>query len=242
MPPAPLLDLLPREERDRLTSRMRRVSLENGQTLIEPGEPIEAVHIPIDSVVSIITRGETGESVEAGLVGREGVSGLPLFLRHETTPHRHQCQVPGQAWRMRAEDFVRESRQPGPLHDALLSYTQALLALTAQGVLCNGQHAVDERCARWLLTIHDRVGRDTFPLTHEFIAMMLSVRRPGVTVALGSLQRGGAVAYHRGQMTVTDRAALEAAACPCYAITRDQFVQMDAQVTQATQGSRSATA
>ncbi len=227
MPLAPLLHLIPTEERQPLQSLMRRVPLELGETLIWPGEPIEAVHFPIDSIVSVITHGADGESVEAGLIGPEGIAGLPLFFRQDRTPHRYQCQVPGQAWRMRAADFTRESAAPGPLQHALLRYAHAFMALTAQGVLCNGQHAVDERCARWLLTTHDRVGRDTFPITHEFLAVMLSAGRPGVSVALGSLQRAGAVSYHRGQMTVTDRAALEAAACACYRITTDQFATLD---------------
>ena len=229
MPPAPLLDLLPAEVRDRLQSQMRRVSLEIAETLVWPDEPIEAVHFPIDSVVSVITHGEGGESVEAGLVGREGVAGLPLFLRQKTTPHLLVCQVPGQAWRMRADDFVRESAPSGPFQDALLRYTHAFLTFASQAGLCNGTHAVDERCARWLLAIHDRVGRDTFALTHEYLAVMLAVRRPGVSVALSALQRAGAISYHRGEMTVLDRAGLEAASCPCHAITAAQFVRLDAQ-------------
>ena len=228
MPPAPLLALLPAEERDRLQSLMRRVPLENAQTLAWPNAPIESVHFPIDAVVSAVAHGEGGESVEAGLIGCEGVAGLPLFLRQRTSSLQLQCQVPGEAWRMRAEDFVRESAAPGPLQHALFGYAHGFLAMTAQGVLCNGQHAVDERCARWLLMTHDRVGRDTFPLTHEFIAVMLAAGRPGVSIALGSLQRAGAIAYHRGQMTITDRAALEAASCPCYAITVTQFAKLDA--------------
>ena len=230
MPLAPLLDLLPAAERERLQSRMRRVSLEIGETLIWADEPIEHVHLPIDAIISVIAHAEGGDTVEAGLIGREGLSGLPLFLRQKTTPHRHQCQVPGQAWRMRPDDFVAESGRPGPFQNALLGYTHAFLALTAQGALCNGTHAVDERCARWLLTIHDRVGRDDFALTQEFLAIMLGVRRPGVSVALSSLRRAGAIDYHRGRMTVTDRAALEAAACPCYRITAEQFACLDAEV------------
>src|SRR5687768_4356530 len=176
MLPVPLFDLLPTEERDRLQSQMRRVRLENGETVVWPGRPIVHVHFPIDCVVSVITHGEGGESVEAGLIGYEGVTGLPLFLRQQSTPNTLVCQVPGEAWRMRAEDFVRESSRPGPLQDALLRYTHAFLTFTAQGALCNGTHAVDERCARWLLAIHDRVGRDAFALTHEYLAIMLAVR------------------------------------------------------------------
>jgi CRP-like cAMP-binding protein len=228
MPPTPLLDLLPADERARLQPRMRLVSLEVGETLAWPHRPLEAAHFPINSIISVVSHGDGAESVEAGLIGREGVAGLPLFLGQATTPNTLVCQVAGQAWRMRATDFSQESARSGPLHDALLRYTHAFLALTAQGVLCNGTHAVDERCARWLLTIHDRVDRDTFSLTHEYLAVMLAVRRPSVSVALGSLQRAGAINYHRGQMTILDRTTLEAAACPCYRITAAQFARLDA--------------
>lgn len=222
----PLFQLFPPDERARLQSRMRRVTLETAKIIVWPGRTMDLAYFPIDCVISVLTFGNAGESVEAGLIGREGVAGLPLFLRQSATPHQYQCQVPGDAWRMNAADFVEESRRPGPLHDGLLAYTQAYITVVAQTALCNARHSVDERCARWLLCVHDRVGRDTFPLTHEFLAIMLSVRRPGVTVALGALQRAGAVSYHRGEMTVTDRAALEAAACPCYAITSSQYPQL----------------
>ena len=128
MPPAPLLALLPSEERDRLQSLMRRVTLENAQTLVWPNGPIESVHFPIDAVVSAVAHGEGGESVEAGLIGCEGVAGLPLFLRQRTSSLQLQCQVPGEAWRMRAEDFIRESAAPGPLQHALFGYAHGFLA------------------------------------------------------------------------------------------------------------------
>src|SRR5688500_17618298 len=129
---------------------------------------------------------------------------------------------------MRAEDFVEESGRPGPLQDVLLRYTHALLSMTAQGVLCNATHAVDERCARWLLAIHDRVGRESFALTQEYMAVMLAVRRPGVSVAMSSLKRAGAITYTRGQIIVLHRAVFEAAACPCHAITAEQFLRLAA--------------
>ena len=229
MPPAPLLDLLPAAERERLQSRMRRVCLESGQTVALPQRPMEAVYFPIDCIVSVIARGEVGEQVEAGLIGCEGVAGLPLFLREKLAPHQMTCQVPGEAWRMGAEEFVAESARPSALSDVLLRYTHAFLAMTAQGVLCNAAHGVDERCARWLLSIHDRVGRDSFALTQEYLAVMLAVRRPGVSVAMGSLKRAGAIDYHRGQMIVVDRVALEAASCPCHELTAAHFAGRQAE-------------
>ena len=221
--PAPLLDLLPPAERERLAPLLRRVSLGNGETLAWPHEPFEQVHFPIDAVVSVVSHGHAGEMVETGLIGREGVTAVPLVLGADSAPHQLVCQVPGEAWLMAAADFRREASRPGPLQGLLLRYTQALLVLTGQGVLCNRLHALDERCAKWLLLIHDRLARDTFTLTHEYIAVMLGARRPGVSLALGTLQRAGAVAYHRGGMAVTDRAALEAAACPCYRTIAEQY-------------------
>ena len=124
---------------------------------------------------------------------------------------------------MHAADFCRTVAQPSALHGLLLKYTQTLLVLTSQGVLCNRLHPLDRRLARWLLLIHDRVGRDSFALTHEYIAVMLGVRRAGVTVALSALRDAGVIEYHRGKMTVTDRPRLEAATCQCYRVCVEQI-------------------
>jgi CRP-like cAMP-binding protein len=153
-------------------------------------------------------------------VGREGVVGLPLFLGAEATHGRAVCQVAGAAWRLPTAAFLEEAAADGPLRARLLRSTQALFQQVAQTSGCNRVHANEERCARWLLQIHDRVPGDAFRLTQEYLALMLGLARPSVTVVMGALQRAGLVAYHRGDLTILDRAGLEAAACECYAITR----------------------
>jgi CRP-like cAMP-binding protein len=215
-----VLQSLPADDRRRLEARAERVHLALRQTLYWPDEPITHVWFPIDAIGSLLTLLGAGESVEAGLVGLEGAIGLPLFLGAEATHGRAVCQVAGEAWRLPAAAFLAEARRAGPLHDRLLRYTQALFQQVAQTSGCNRAHANEERCARWLLQIHDRVPGDTFRLTQEFLALMLGLARPSVTVVMGALQRAGLLTYHRGELTILDRASLEAAACPCYAIIR----------------------
>ena len=197
--------------------------LELRQVLYWPDEPITHAYFPIDAVGSLLTLLGAGDTVEAGLVGREGVIGLPLFLGAERTHGRAVCQVAGDAWRLPAAAFREESGRDGPLRSQLLRYTQALLQQVSQSSGCNRAHPNEERCARWLLMIHDRVPGATFPLTQEVIAVMLGIRRPSVTVVMGALQQAGLLTYHRGALTILDRAGLEAAACECYRRVRDEY-------------------
>ena len=215
-----MLQYLPPDDRRRLEARATRVSLELHQVLYWPDEPITHVWFPVDAIGSLLTLLGAGDSVEAGLVGREGVVGLPLFLGAEATHGRAVCQVAGDAWRLPAAAFREEAGRDGPLRDRLLRYTQTLLQQTAQSSGCNRLHAHEERCARWLLLTHDRLPGDTFHLTQEFLGLMLGVSRPAVTLVMGALQRAGLLTYHRGALTILDRPGLEAAACECYAITR----------------------
>jgi CRP-like cAMP-binding protein len=215
-----VLQSLPADDRRRLEARAERVRLELRQVLYWPDEPITHVWFPIDAVGSLLTLLGAGESVEAGLVGREGVIGLPLFLGAERTHGRAVCQVAGAAWRLPAAAFLEEAGPDGPLRARLLRYTQTLFQQVAQTSGCNRLHAHEERCARWLLMTHDRLPGDTFSLTQEYLGLMLGVSRPSVTVVMGALQRAGLVSYHRGALTILDRAGLEAAACECYAISR----------------------
>ena len=215
-----MLQSLPAADRRRLEARAARVPLALHQVLYWPDEPISHVWFPIDAVGSLLTLLGAGDSVEAGLVGCEGVVGLPLFLGAESTHGRAVCQVAGDAWRLPAAAFREETAPPGPLRARLLRFTQALFQQVAQTSGCNRLHANEERCARWLLMLHDRLPADTFRLTQEYLAVMLGVSRPAVTLVMGALQRAGLVAYHRGDLTIRDRAGLEAVACECYAISR----------------------
>ncbi len=224
-----LLDALPRTEQRLLDSHLERVRLEHGQTLYWPDVPITHVYFPDDrtpSVVSLVSHGAGGEEVEAGLVGREGMAGLPVFLGAEAAPHRALAQVPGEAWRMPATALREACEESAPLRRVLGRYAQALMTMMGQGVLCNRLHLLGGGAARWLLLVHDRVHGDALPLTHEYIAQMLAVRRPGVTEALSELKEAEAISYHRGTVVVEDRQALEAAACPCYALIAAQYARL----------------
>jgi hypothetical protein len=164
-----------------------------------------------------------GTVVETATVGCEGMLGLPLFHGTDRTSLQAFCQIPGEAFRMDAERFKSELAQNGTLTTMLHRYSQALLTMIAQSSACNRVHTMEQRLARWLLHSHDRVGRDTFPLTHQFLSQMLGVRRATVTEAAGRLQKASLIEYTMGKITLLDRPGLEGAACECYAIIRREF-------------------
>jgi CRP-like cAMP-binding protein len=149
--------------------------------------------------------------------------GNNLLLGVDSIPIETIAQIPGDALTMPATVFREEVRRDGPLRSVVSCYTMALMHQITQSVGCNARHTIVQRCARWLLMTHDRVSRDGFPLTHELLALMLGVRRPGVTVAAGELQRAGLIDYHRGFVSITDRAGLETVACECYFSVREEF-------------------
>jgi CRP-like cAMP-binding protein len=216
-----LLSALPAGERRRL--RLERVAANLREVIYEPDGPIPHVDFPLNCVDSLLVIMGDGLIVEAGTVGNEGMVGLPLFLGADRSPHRALIQVPGDALRMRAEDFREELRRDGALTDLLRRYNQGLMTQMAYSVACNRLHSVEERMCRWLLMTHDRVGADRYPLTQEFLAQMLGVRRPSVTVVAGVLQKAGLIAYARGWVVILDRAGLEATSCECYRVVRDEF-------------------
>lgn len=218
-----LLAGLPVAVRGRVIQDLDPVRLGFKEPVYESERPIPYVYFPIDAVISILTvLGENGP-VEVATVGNEGIAGLPVFLGGESTPDRAFSQIPGEALRMRSHVFREHVRREAPLRDLLLRYTQAYLTLVSQSAGCNRAHAVDERLARWLLITHDRVGRDEFPLTQEFMGYMLGVSRATVNTSASLLQRAGFIRYQRGRITVADRAGLESAACLCYAVIRREF-------------------
>jgi CRP-like cAMP-binding protein len=163
-----------------------------------------------------------GLAVEVGTIGNEGMVGTPVLLGADLSPTRAFAQVPGEALRMRTVLFKEEMQNGGPLPDLVRRYTQAMVNQISQSVACNHLHSVGQRMCRWLLMTHDWVGADEFPLTHEFLAQMLGVRRPSVSVVAGILQKAGLIRYHRGRITVLDRKGLEAASCECYEVVRKE--------------------
>lgn len=219
-----ILRALPEAEHDALLQQFELVTLRSGQVLIEPGAPTAHVFFPASAVLSVVNLLAQGGAVEVGTIGNEGMGGLSVFLDADAAPSQLIAQVPGDAYQMTAASLVAAAASLPSLERILRRYTHAYLTQVAQTASCNRAHDVAERCARWLLMTHDRVGgRDSFFLTHEFLAFMLGVRRAGVTVAAGILQRAGLIRYTRGRITVLDRAGLEAASCDCYGIVRAHF-------------------
>jgi len=218
-----LLAALPRAALDRFIPDLDQKPLAMRQVLQPRGEPLEEVVFPLLGVASMVSMGDSGDSVEVATIGCEGIVGLPLFLGGEKAAVEVFVQVPGEALYMAAEAFHHHLERETSLTQALLLYTQALLTQVAQCSACNCHHPVAARCARWILQTHDRVKGDEFPLTHEFLGLMLGVRRASVTLTAGALQKRRLIRYHRGVVTVLNRKGLEGAACECYRLINDEF-------------------
>jgi CRP-like cAMP-binding protein len=208
--------MLPAKEARVLEPHLEEHSLGTSQVLYDPNKPIEHAYFVTNGVVSLVKELDDGAIVEIATVGPEGMIGIPVVLGSETTDARAIVQVPGEALRIKGSTFKRLLKQSPKLNALLLRYTLALLNQIAQSAACNRIHSVDERCARWLLMTHDRVKDDSFLLTQEFLAQMLGVHRPTVSLAASMLQKAGYIQYARGVITVTDRKGLEAASCDCY--------------------------
>jgi CRP-like cAMP-binding protein len=215
-----LLRAVPAGERALLLPHLELVALEPLQRLADVGEPIRHVYFPETGVISLVSRLADGTCIENGTVGYEGMAGFPLVLRVEWTPSMVQGEVPGTSWRLDAGTF-RELLTALPALEALLRrYVVYFFAQVSQSLACNSLHAIEQRCARWLLMTHDRVPGDEFLLTHDILAQMLAVRRASVSQAADALRARGFIQYTRGRVTVSDRAGLEGAACECYGIVR----------------------
>jgi CRP-like cAMP-binding protein len=221
-----LLAALPIEEYAPLLPHLELVDMPTGQTIYEPNTIPRHVYFPLTGCASIVVGMASGDLVEAGTVGREGLVGLAAFLGTDAGPLTTLAQVPGSFARLPVAVF-RDAAAPGShLHTLLLRFTQAFYVLAAQSAGCNRLHPIEGRCARWLLLTHDRHDGDTFHLTHEFLGYMLGVRRPSVTLALSTLQHAGLITYHRGNITILDRPSLEETACECYAIIAGEYERL----------------
>jgi CRP-like cAMP-binding protein len=225
-----LLAALPLRERNRLVPYLEPMPLTFKAVLYQAGQPITHVYFPVGGVLSLISTADgRSDGVEVGLVGREGMAGLAVFLRAETAPFRCVVQVPGDCFRMRAEDFRRRVGHDSTLHGILLQYTHAFLTQLSQSVACNSLHPIEQRLCRWLLAVHDRVEVNRFPLTHEFLAAMLGVRRASVTEAASGLRQAGLIRYGGGQLTVLQRPGLEETACGCHRVIQREFDRLPRQ-------------
>lgn len=212
-----LIALLPADEQARLLRRAELVPLTLGEVLCDTGGTVTHAYFPVDGFISLLTRIDDHPSLEVGLVGREGMYGAALALGVEVSPLQALVQGSGPAWRVPAAALQRELARSAGLRPLLLRYLYVVMSQMASSAACLRFHLIGPRLARWLLMSADRAHAPHFQVTHAFLASMLGVRRVGVTVAAGELQRQGLIAYHRGAVTVLDRDGLEQAACPCYA-------------------------
>lgn len=217
-----LLAALPKKEYRRLLPQLEQVAMPFAEIIYEPGDVIRHVYFPNDSIVSLLSVVAEHSTLEVGLVGNEGMAGLPVFMGVSTSHNRALVQGAGTAMRMKAAELRAESERLGPLHRLLRRYAHSLLTQVSQTAACNRFHMVDARLARWLLMTHDRVQSDEFRLTQEFMSNMLGVRREGVNKAAGTLQRNELISYSRGHIRVLDRASLEAVSCECYRVIREE--------------------
>jgi CRP-like cAMP-binding protein len=218
-----LLALLAPQERETVRAQLEELPLKLGQVLQQSAQPITHVYFPTRGVVSLVIEPKNGHSAEVATIGKDGMVGAALFLGVDRTPIKAFVQIPGEALRMRAEAFHNALGAQPTLRPAVARFMQALFAQVAQSVVCNGVHSVQERMCRWLLMTHDLVDGDELPLTQEFLAEMLAVRRPTVTVIAGTLQKAGLIEYRRGRIRVLERRALEDASCDCYAAVRAEI-------------------
>lgn len=221
-----LLTALPSEALTALLPHLRPVALPMREILHRPNEPIPSVLFPESGYVSLIATLEDGDAAEVGLVGREGMLGVPLALGADRSPLEALVQGEGHALHLDADIFVARMNEQPSLRALMLRYVMAFNMQVTMTAACNGRHQIEQRLARWLLMAHDRLENDEFPMTHEFLSMMLGVRRAGVTVAAGVLQKAGFISYDRGRVRVTDRPGLEAAACECHGTVRREFQRL----------------
>jgi CRP-like cAMP-binding protein len=221
-----LLAALSPEDWARLEPQLEAVELPFDQTIHAMGGPVDAVFFVETGMVSLIVTLEGGEQVEAGIAGPEGLIGLPLVYGNSHAITDSRVQMEGTALRIGAAALRAEMDRSAAFRGLLLRYALAFHAQVTLTAACNARHAIEHRLARWLLTAHDRAGADEFTMTHEFLSLMLGVRRPGVTIAAGMLQKAGLIHYVRGRMEITDRLGLEAASCECYHTVRHEFARL----------------
>jgi len=194
-----------------------------GQILYEPGKPIEHVYFPIDSLISLLTAVDKRRTLEVGMVGNEGMAGMPFILGMGVSGVRALVQGGGNALRMASAPFRTEFDRNRSLQEALYRYTYALMAQISQTAACNRFHDAEARLSRWLLMTRDRVGSDDFPLTHVFLAHMLGLRREGVTEAASALKHRKLITYSRGNIEILDVKGLKTSACSCYQIVKTVY-------------------
>jgi CRP-like cAMP-binding protein len=224
-----ILDALPAKEYKRLLSDLEFVALPLDLSLYQSGNVIEYVYFVSDGVVSLVTHMKDGATIEVGLIGREGMVGIPVLLGDDIAYEEAVVQIAGSAMRMKSNVFKKDLKtNHSLLLTELLLYTRTLMKQVAQTAACNRLHTVEERLSRWLLMCHDRVDSDELPLKQEFISHMLGTRRASVGSAATGLQDGGVISYSRGSISILKRKELEEYACECYRAARGKTERLTA--------------
>jgi CRP-like cAMP-binding protein len=221
-----LLQAMSEDDFARLEPHLEPVSLSVKDRLVEPNQPIEHVHFLEEGLASVVAISPDNERLEVGHIGREGMTGEPVILTVDQTPHQTFIQVAGSGLRMRAEALSGAMEASPSLKALLLRWVQVLMIQTAQSALANGRYTIQERLARWLLMCHDRLDGDDLPLTHEFLSLMLGVRRSGVTEALHVLEGVKIVRTSRGRIHILDREKLEEIAGDCYGLPEAEYAKL----------------
>jgi CRP-like cAMP-binding protein len=218
-----LLAALPAEEFARLSPNLEPVTLSLGQVIYESGEQLEHVFFPTTAIISLLYIMENGSTAEIGMAGNDGMVGIALFMGGSTTPNRAVVQSAGNAFRLKAKALRFEFHLSGEFQNILLRYTQYLMTQISQTAVCNRLHSVEQQLCRWLLINHDLLQSNKLIMTHDLIANMLGVRREGVSIAAGHLQKLKLIKYVRGTITMLDRDGLENAACECYQVVKEEY-------------------
>ena len=215
-----LLAVLAPEERDRLLRGAKSEPVEAHQVLYTAGREISHVYFPVTGMISLVVKMTDADDVEAMTIGNEGVIGIAVILGVASSTMEALCQIPGRALKVPARAVVEEIRRTASVNRLLLRYAEAMMVQLAQHAACNRTHSIEQRCARWLLMTRDRVASDEFPLTQQFLAEMLGVRRATVTMIAGALHKAGLIDYSRGRIRIVDGRGLERVACECYDVVR----------------------
>ncbi len=217
-----ILGALPADEFGRLASWLQPVNLPRDTVLEQPDRPIEHVYFPVAGVASMVALGVEGESVDTTMVGREGMTGLPIFLGTGQMPVQTMVQVPLTAYRLPSDALRTELERGGRLVNLLQRYTQVVMVSMAQLILCNRVHRLDQRAARWLLQVDERVDEAPFDVTHEFLAEMIGTQRPSISLAMSQFKDAGLIKYSRGRIVISDRQGLLKRACMCIGVMHDE--------------------
>ena len=218
-----ILGALPRGEYAHLSPHLEPMRLPAGRILYGAGDAVRHAYFPRGGMISLLSVTEGGAAVEVGMMGNEGVVGLPAVLRGNVTPYQVVVQIQANAVRVPANVLRAEFDRGGRLQDLLLRYANTLITQLAQSAACNRFHSMRARLCRWLLVSHDRTEGDTLDFTQEFLSQMIGAPRARVSVVAGSLQRAGIIRYSRGRIRILDRRRLEVASCECYRIVRKEM-------------------